>query len=600
MSTPPTPPTPDNIEDHLALYFDNQATPEVCQAIQDWLEQDPANAEVFAEYGYIERMIFCAKKKEDASAIFGLLAEMEASAEAEIVEIKLEEAVTTPQDAQVKLSGHDFAEAGRYLFEHATANKRVLYTAGSAIAAVLLLALTLFLVFSGGQDKPAIDPLANKPLWDTPTPAHRPVVATLTDSVGAQWRADDKPVSMPMGAQLVAYERLTLTHGFAEITTRRGAKALLQAPCIIELTDSDNAIRLHQGKLVGKCETQASKGFTVHAPGMDVVDLGTQFGVKADAAEGSMVLVMNGTVRAQPTEQSPLAFTPVVLEQDQARRVVLSTGGLEPIAVAQAPTFFGEKPDAYAAAVLDAAPLAYWRFNENRDGVIPNEVAPGTHDLQVIGAAHLKTGGVHGSTGHFSNDTDRNGYFFLDSGLDAIGKSGNFTISCWFWAEEVHQGTLMSLFVDEQADYKHVALLELQPDYDVSARGDSGWASQSIRGVHCDPPLRDGAKGTNIYSKDPYTLNEWQHIVLVKDAERLVMYLNGKHAWELPTGPDVHGEAKLAIGLTPLMHFLNNAPEDAMRPLLGSIDEVAVYDRPLTIEEIKAHWQAGQQPERQP
>jgi len=43
MTTPPD--IPREIEDQLALYFDNQATPQVVQAIEDWVAQDPANAQ---------------------------------------------------------------------------------------------------------------------------------------------------------------------------------------------------------------------------------------------------------------------------------------------------------------------------------------------------------------------------------------------------------------------------------------------------------------------------------------------------------------------------------------------------------------------------
>ena len=74
---------PREIEDQLALYFDNQATDEVCRAIHDWLEEDPDNAAIFAEYASIERMIYCAQKHEDASAVFTLLQEAEDNAEAD-------------------------------------------------------------------------------------------------------------------------------------------------------------------------------------------------------------------------------------------------------------------------------------------------------------------------------------------------------------------------------------------------------------------------------------------------------------------------------------------------------------------------------------
>ena len=47
------------------------------------------------------------------------------------------------------------------------------------------------------------------------------------------------------GEDLYAGQRLTLTQGFAEITTTRGAVAILEAPVTIELLNNDNALRLH-------------------------------------------------------------------------------------------------------------------------------------------------------------------------------------------------------------------------------------------------------------------------------------------------------------------------------------------------------------------
>lgn len=309
MSTLPNPASPKDIEDMLALYFDNQATPEVCQAIQAWLEADPANAQTFAEYGYIERMIFCAQRKEDASAVFGMLAEMEANAEAEIVTIVDE--LPEPPHEPALLSGHDFVLAGGYVLRKALANKRTIVT-GITLAVAAVLLLSLVLINPLFRDVP--EPIADYDFWDnanemdpsqTPSPTPNPPslpasVATLTSSDDARWDTPGGAYAPSTGDTLVAGQRLTLTAGFAEITTNRGAIAFIQAPASIEFTDSPNGLRLHEGKLLGICETESSKGFLVQTPSIDVTDLGTRFGVSVDQAGEALVEVFDGLVLAKP------------------------------------------------------------------------------------------------------------------------------------------------------------------------------------------------------------------------------------------------------------------------------------------------------------
>lgn len=281
------------IDTLIDAYIDETIGDSEFESLCVWLREDATHREAFARKLAMHSDIseWCIERS--GGALVGNLSSIEE--EADLPTIHIDSSSPLPKKA--------YASALTYVIEHTFTPKRV---AMLATAAALLFVVTLLVVVSGGQDEPVVDPLANTPFWDTPTPAHRPVVATLTDAVGVQWRSDDKPVPMPMGAQLVAYERFTLTHGFAEITTNRGAVALIQAPATFELTDSDNAIRLHQGKLVGKCQTPNSKGFIVHVPDMDVVDLGTEFGVEVLDGQWADVHVFDGSVRVNRVDAQGL------------------------------------------------------------------------------------------------------------------------------------------------------------------------------------------------------------------------------------------------------------------------------------------------------
>jgi hypothetical protein len=319
MSTPQNPSDiPKEIEDQLALYFDNQATPQVVQAIQDWLEEDPANAEIFAEYGYIERMIFCAQKKEDASAIFGLLAELEDNAEAEVVTFVGE----LPQQRKDpgSLSAHDLIAVSGYVLRKALISKPAIYTGiGTVAAAVLLLTLILINPFASDTPSPIVRVPDDPSPWAVDPVVKAPIVATLTAEHDAQWAEQ----AFPRGSELLAGQRLTLTAGFAEVTTRHGAIAILEAPATIELLNNDNALRLHTGKLVGICQTPSSKGFAVKTGYANIVDIGTEFGVEVTDT-GVQTTVFVGEVEIQTPTGTTQRLT-----HNQTARVVVIDGSRE-------------------------------------------------------------------------------------------------------------------------------------------------------------------------------------------------------------------------------------------------------------------------------
>jgi hypothetical protein len=100
--------------------------------------------------------------------------------------------------------------------------------------------------------------------------------ATLTAQKDASWSTGN----FSAGDQLQSGQTVTLSAGFAEITMTSGAIAVIEAPATVSILNSPNAIRLRSGKLVGRCHSDASKGFLVKTDHADITDLGTEFGVE--------------------------------------------------------------------------------------------------------------------------------------------------------------------------------------------------------------------------------------------------------------------------------------------------------------------------------
>jgi hypothetical protein len=81
-----------------------------------------------------------------------------------------------------------------------------------------------------------------------------------------------------------------------EITYDTGATVILQGPATYEV-ESTNGGFVSVGKLTGKVEEKAAKGFVVRTPTATVTDLGTEFGVEVDQKGITTSYVFRGVVR---------------------------------------------------------------------------------------------------------------------------------------------------------------------------------------------------------------------------------------------------------------------------------------------------------------
>lgn len=212
------------------------------------------------------------------------------------------------QPIDLGLQGKQRADAANTGQGHARRFTTKVIAVGSlaAVIAIAGLAVLMASLFSS-PDQPIAEQI------DGPI-----VVAALTDAKNAAWETEaGDEIDLPLNTLMTRGQYLTLTQGFAEITTKRGAIAVLEAPATIELIDIPNAIRLHAGKMVGICETETSKGFLVRTPHMDIFDVGTKFGVTASETAVD-VSVLVGEVRLDRE-----AFAPQRLLAEQSARLDL-------------------------------------------------------------------------------------------------------------------------------------------------------------------------------------------------------------------------------------------------------------------------------------
>ena len=139
-------------------------------------------------------------------------------------------------------------------------------------------------------------------------------VAQLTGAKGCEWM-DNASAVLP-GSHLQKGQRIELARGFAEITFDSGALVVLQGPASLDLK-SAWAATLNHGTLKASVPPEAI-GFSISNPNVEVMDLGTEFIMSANAGGAAEVLVLKGKVEAEssaaPNRQ------PILLTAKESRR----------------------------------------------------------------------------------------------------------------------------------------------------------------------------------------------------------------------------------------------------------------------------------------
>lgn len=153
--------------------------------------------------------------------------------------------------------------------------------------------------------------LAPRPTLGAVSPAS---VARLTATRDSRWQSP--AAALPPGGLLLRGQRLELAAGRAEITFDSGARVMLEGPASFEINSAwDSTLRF--GTLTAHIPPEAI-GFRVSNAAVEIVDLGTEFTMIADASGGTEVLVLKGEVEAAPRTDGN--DETIVLRENESRR----------------------------------------------------------------------------------------------------------------------------------------------------------------------------------------------------------------------------------------------------------------------------------------
>jgi hypothetical protein len=398
-------------------------------------------------------------------------------------------------------------------------------------------------------------------------------VAMRVRDVMWAWNSSERPIE---GAA-VRPGHLRLRSGELTLAFRNGVVLRLHGPADLDLLTVDR-VTCREGSL-RTIVPKGAEGFLVQTPQSAVVDLGTEFGVDVQKGGKTTVHVFQGKAEVALVDRQGRPTRSRLLLADATADVDPSAGQIMP--AEEDADSFPESPvleipplvfsGDYIQAVMKEKPWGYWRFDAVQDGKLASRV-PGAPVLEMHGNVEFVTSNTVPCA--VFPDPDKAGYI-LSNGPWTPRPNQDFALECWAASAAATPGGLLAL-LSPMGDgaLGHSAMLQFNMDF---ARRTSG----ALRFLYRSPPGNQG--GLNIYSPDSLSPYRWYHIVAQRVGQKVELYLNGAKVQEAALGPrDIAHPSHLIVGKP-------NATPFPERQFAGRIADVALYNKALSPEAIRAH-----------
>ena len=229
----------------------------------------------------------------------------------------------------------------------------------------------------------------------------------------------------------------------------------------------------------------------------------------------------------------------------------------------------------YAKAVLAAKPLAYWRMHELNGPRADDASGHGNHGTYEGGVAFCLPGPP--SAAFCGKEQVHRAAHFAGGRMKArVKRLGSaYSVEMWFWNGLPSNARAVTGY-----------LFSRGPDGEAGCPGDH----LAIGGSDREPGklfffngdrLRESVRGSATIG-----LRTWNHVVLVRDGVKVALYLNGSRTAEMLTEitPGCSARCReVCIG----------GRSDSLFNFEGKISEAALYGRPLSADEVAAHYAAA-------
>jgi hypothetical protein len=450
-----------------------------------------------------------------------------------------------------------------------------------AAAIAVLAAGVVFGIAFWPRNSPRDDQQAGQP----PAEPTDDTVAVLLHTSGAVWGESTLPTRA--GSPLPA-GRMQLLAGVVRLEFYCGATVILEGPADFHLISRTRA-SCAGGRLRATIPAHA-EGFTIETPSLDVVDRGTEVGLRVGAENRTEVHVFQGKVDLYAAGASGREPPRQALTTGQGVRV--DAGGAsdpirpDPAAFMTSQNLENRLADETARREREwAAASEVWHRDPALRAHFTFQGAPSRTLTDRAGRLPPCDGAIVGCPWVAGRWSGRQGLEFKRVSdrvrLDVPGQFDSITLAAW-------------VRVDGLPNKNHSLLMA-----DGWEEGELHWQigrdGTAILGVQSMPKGR-GAHyhATGVITPDRF--GQWLHLAVVYDAHdhRVRHYLDGQPVSDEPTLFDIPlriGEAEL--GNWNLAAHRNNTP---IRYLHGCMDEVMLFSRPLDTEDIGRLYSQGRPP----
>ena len=218
---------------------------------------------------------------------------------------------------------------------------------------------------------------------------------------------------------------------------------------------------------------------------------------------------------------------------------------------------------------VDPSLVGWWTFDDG-SGTVAKDLSGNGVDATFFGEPTWGTEAGHGGILLFDGTTTTPEYVLMDGSYHVPV----YTITLWFRVED--GSGQRDIFSAYAPGVRHGILLEL---------GGEG----NLRYLH-RYPLGTGG-GTNIYTSTTYGDGAWYHAATVKSVDTIALYINGELVDSVADTSVFNPGDTFGVVLGILDH-----ERDPARLFPGAMDDVRIYDRALTQDEIQFVMQGKEWP----
>lgn len=411
-------------------------------------------------------------------------------------------------------------------------------------------------------------------------------IAILTRAVDVAWEGGG-PVTA-LGASL-SKGTLRMRAGVVQLEFYGGATVVVEGPAEVALEAIDH-LTCRYGKLRAHVPPRAH-GFRVSSPDLDLIDLGTEFGMQVVPGRKSEVHVFDGKVELSETFPRPghaarweldeghsVRFGPsgVVSERDADPPAFVSPVDLERRYIERARQRYGEWTSHAEALRNDPRLVTYFSFEGDRQPgsrLLVNQSANRSLDGAIVGCDWVDGRWPGKGALEFKRPSDR-------VRIHVPGEFESLTLMAWARIDAI-VNRLSSLLLTDGFEPG-------EPHWQILSTG------QIVLGIRGEPgPVY---RWKNYFSPAVFTperFGRWTHLAAVYDrqAGTVTHYVDG-----LALGSEaIVGREKLRIGDAELGNW--GVPRETdpapVRNLCGRMDEFALFGAALGPEEIRAFYDQG-------